>query len=778
MKQRDDRWWNIVAVFFLFAAFMVTTFRIESTGWVKDLHILKWLTSIGFILGLGFGYSYFSSLKTRIMIILYTLIVLPWSFVVNTEATLPWLDRTLGIANRFGITLGKFFNNTPLEDPILFMSFLAFVVWVTALWGGYLSVRSGKPWIPLLISTITIFTTEFYYTQNKNLYSFVFVIFALMVLSITNFMKSSKKWSGSGTLVEFETQMNIGKSAFIASLVLVFLAWNISGLVVAYQSGEFQKQQLVGIFENIRKQISRITAPLQGPLLIQQDFYGDTIGLGTGAILGDDLVFIVSVDKSRPQGTRYYWRARTYDTYEDALWKSTITNEIPINADVDAVTYDDNTRFNERIFTFNSNINLGLLYTPIYPTKLNRNATAIAALHPKNNIDLSAMTLDSSMYAGENYQVTANITSPTILEMKTASGIYPKWVQETYLQLPQDFSPKIQALAEDLTSNDPTTYDKVQAITLYLRSAIKYTETVPLPPKNVDQMEWFLFDLKQGFCNYYATAEVLMLRSIGIPARIVYGYAQGNSEPNEESYTVVRKQSHAWPEVYFSGLGWVEFEPTSALPIITRMAGLSSQEGLGDLSGDESDLELLDSPLSNPPLDNVENIDVAPTTENKFLLINLLPIVWIIGLLDLVLLYIIRRQRLGISISPPVFLENLLVKRGWKIPGWLKKWSFFVKLDPAEKAFSSIAISNYLLGDRTDLRLTPAELVRLFSRLLPIEKENAQEMLDEYQKILFSRHPGDLRLIQKKSKKILYSAVRNRLKIFLSSKKEESYPVN
>jgi len=354
--------------------------------------------------------------------------------------------------------------------------------------------------------------------------------------------------------------------------------------------------------------------------------------------------------------------------------------------------------------------------------------------------------------------------------MKTASNSYPKWVQETYLQLPSNFSSKIQELAHDLTDAKTTNYDKVQAITLYLRSAIEYTETVPLSPKNVDQMEWFLFDLKQGFCNYYATAEVLMLRSVGIPARIVYGYAQGNSDEDEKSYTIVRKQSHAWPEVYFSGLGWVEFEPTSALPIITRMAGLTSSDNVDDLSRDESDLELLDNPLSNPPLDSIANIDIPPTPENKFSLINLLPIVLVIGLIDLVLLYFIRRQRLGISMSPPVFLENLMVKRGWKIPDWLKRWSFFLFLDPAEKAFSSIAFSNYLLGDRSNLHPTPAELVNIFSRLLPVEKDNAQEMLGEYQKILFSRHPGDLRLIQKNGKIVLYSAVRKRLQIFISRK--------
>jgi transglutaminase-like putative cysteine protease len=775
MKQRADRWWNSFAVFCLFAAFLVTTFRIETTGWAKDLYILKWLSSIGFLLGMAFGFSYFSPLKTRIMILLYSIICVPWALTVTTDNTLSWANRALSIANRFGITLGKFFNNTPLNDPILFVSFFAVLIWVIALWGGFSIIRSGRPWIPLLLCSVTMFTVEFYYTQEKNIYSFIFTVLALMVLSLTNFMKSSKKWQKSGTLVEFETAANIGRTAFVVSLVLVFLAWNITGLVVAYQSGTIEKQPLVGLFETVRKQISRITAPLHGPLLIQQDFYGDSIGLGTGATLGSELVFNVSVDKFRPQGTRYYWRARTYDTYENNLWKSTIANEIPVTANEDTLTYDDISGSFERVFTFDTDINMGLLYTPMYPTKMNRDATAVAALHSQNKIDLSAMTLESSIFAGENYQITANITTPTIYEMKLASTVYPKWILETYLQLPEDFSPRIQELALQLTENETTVYDKVQAVTLYLRNEIEYKETIPQPPKNIDPIEWFLFDLKQGFCNYYATAEVLLLRSSGIPARIVYGYAQGESDEENNIYRVVRRQAHAWPEVYFPGLGWVEFEPTSAQPIITRMAGIISTSNESDPLEESFDRELLDNPLSHVPPDIIRDVDLPPETEQSFSLINLLPVLWIVGLADLILLYIVRRRRIGIALSPPVILETFMTKRGWKIPKWLKTWSYYLKLEPAQKAFASIAFSNSLLGGQTKVGITPAEIVKEFSELLPGEKENAEEMLIEYHKILFSRYPGDLALIKANSKKIIRAALSKRIQTFFSKKQGEVY---
>ncbi len=634
--------------------------------------------------------------------------------------------------------------------------------------------RSGKPWIALIVSAITMVASEFYYNQNKDLYSFFFAIFALFVISLINFLNSSKKWQSKGTLVEFETELNIGRTAIIASFILVFLAWNITGIVAAFQTGDIQQQPLVGLFENIRRQLTKFTAPLQGPLLIHQDFYGDSMGLGTGAVLGDNLIFQVDVDQFRPQGTRYYWRARTYDTYENFLWKSTIKNEIPLTAESDSVSYDDILRFSERIFTFKTEINLGLLYTPIYPIKISREATAIAALHPQNNIDLSALTLESPLYAGESYSITSNISTPTIMEMTRSSNNYPKWILDNYLQLPEDFSTKITDLAVQITENEETTYEKVQAITLYLRNNIEYKEQIPLPPQNADPIEWFLFELKQGFCNYYASAEVLMLRSIGIPARMVYGYAQGDGDLEGKSFRVVRKQSHAWPEVFFTGVGWVEFEPTSAQPVITRLSGQSIQTG-GDLSGDEFDLELLDNPLSQEPLDDVEEIDIAATPGAKFSLIILLPYLWIVFLVDIILLYIIRRKRIGISFSPPVMLESFMEKRGWKIPWWLKRWTYYLRLEPAEKAFSMIAFSNYLLGDKTNKSITPAEMVEIFSGLIPEEKENAGEMLIEYEKILFSRYPGDLSLLIEKSKQIFKKAILKRFQLFFQQKNEDQY---
>jgi len=97
--------------------------------------------------------------------------------------------------------------------------------------------------------------------------------------------------------------------------------------------------------------------------------------------------------------------------------------------------------------------------------------------------------------------------------------------------------------------------------------------------------------LKQGFCNYYATAEVILLRSVGIPARLAVGYAQGDNVDDPLLYTVRQRDAHAWPEVYFPGVGWVEFEPTASQPTLVRPQEITVE--------DETALPILPESLAN-----------------------------------------------------------------------------------------------------------------------------------------------------------------------------------
>jgi hypothetical protein len=107
------------------------------------------------------------------------------------------------------------------------------------------------------------------------------------------------------------------------------------------------------------------------------------------------------------------------------------------------------------------------------------------------------------------------------------------------------------------------------AIERYLR-LIPYSLDVPAPPSPREATDFFLFDLKKGYCDYYATAMTVMARAAGLPARLVTGYASGTYDSYSAEYVVREADSHSWPEIYYTGIGWIEFEPTSGQPLPHR----------------------------------------------------------------------------------------------------------------------------------------------------------------------------------------------------------------
>jgi transglutaminase-like putative cysteine protease len=97
----------------------------------------------------------------------------------------------------------------------------------------------------------------------------------------------------------------------------------------------------------------------------------------------------------------------------------------------------------------------------------------------------------------------------------------------------------------------------------YLRT-YPYSLDVERPPEGRDVVDYFLFGIREGYCDYYASAFVVMARSVGIPSRLASGYVGGQYDRSIEAYLVRQKSGHSWPEVYFPGWGWIGFEPTAS----------------------------------------------------------------------------------------------------------------------------------------------------------------------------------------------------------------------
>jgi hypothetical protein len=153
---------------------------------------------------------------------------------------------------------------------------------------------------------------------------------------------------------------------------------------------------------------------------------------------------------------------------------------------------------------------------------------------------------------------------------------YSEKIRQRYLQLPP-LDPRISQLAQQATRDAPTAYDKAAAIETYLRTQFGYTLELP-SPMPADPIAHFLFERRKGHCEYFASAMTVMLRSLGIPSRLVNGFLPGEFNDVGEDYIVRGSDAHSWVEVYFGEYGWIEFDPTP--PADARTGGLWDRLGL------------------------------------------------------------------------------------------------------------------------------------------------------------------------------------------------------
>ncbi len=262
---------------------------------------------------------------------------------------------------------------------------------------------------------------------------------------------------------------------------------------------------------------------------------------------------------------RYYWRAFTYDSYNGRGWFATGTHvaRYPAGATLPVPRTGSDLLLRQSVTLLDETQTF--LLTAGAPLAVDRPVSVAW----RGTGDLFAVLVDARSYRADSLlpQVSAG-------QLRAAGAQYPPEIAARYLQLPDSVPERVLALARDLTAGQPTPYDRALAIERYLRYTYPYSLDVPLPDAGKDVADYFLFQLRRGYCDYYATAMVVLARAAGLPARLVAGYATGTYDPERGAYLVREKNAHAWVEVYFPTYGWIAFEPTANMPELRRPEAL------------------------------------------------------------------------------------------------------------------------------------------------------------------------------------------------------------
>ena len=157
------------------------------------------------------------------------------------------------------------------------------------------------------------------------------------------------------------------------------------------------------------------------------------------------------------------------------------------------------------------------------------------------------------------YEADSDIATPSPEQLRVAGDYLPRF-SLAYLQLP-GLDPRIPQLAAQITSSASNSYDKAVAVERYLKTHYGYTLQLPRSPV-ADPLANFLFERKQGHCEYFASSMAVMLRTLRIPARVVNGFRSEEFNDLTGNYVVRARNAHSWVEAYFPGYGWVTFDPT------------------------------------------------------------------------------------------------------------------------------------------------------------------------------------------------------------------------
>lgn len=287
--------------------------------------------------------------------------------------------------------------------------------------------------------------------------------------------------------------------------------------------------------------------------------FSDTVTLGgIGRIQqNDEVVMRVRLENRGEADSSLRWRGLALDTFDNKSWSKTraASRETRVRGDRDVIQVDYATgRDSLTIHT----VYLEPLDTPIL-------FVLPRAVGIQGNFQSISKDPHGSLYFQRpreriSYKVLSDASLPSAALLREDNEAYTNQ-ESNYLQLPYQYDKRIAGLAERITQSTNNRYDAARAIESYLQNEFGYT--LEQKAGGSEPLANFLFDIREGHCEYFSSAMAVMLRTRGIATRVVNGFQQGEYNETADVYVVRAKNAHSWVEVYFPGENaWVPFDPT------------------------------------------------------------------------------------------------------------------------------------------------------------------------------------------------------------------------
>lgn len=352
------------------------------------------------------------------------------------------------------------------------------------------------------------------------------------------------------------------------------------------------------------------------------------------------------------------------------------------------------------------------------------------------------VTLQRPVEAEHLYSVTTYVSIAEDVDLKESGDNYPGWVKDRYLTLPGTLPVEVKLLASEIvrSAGAVTPFEKVQAIKSFLQGQV-YSQEIAGPAANQDGVYYFLFEtqdepcpsdipdcdtsLIKGYSQYYGSAGTVLLRAVGVPARMVAGWAAGQYIPAAGRFLIRDSDRHGWTQVYFADYGWVDVEVTAGKTEPVRgqqysvepvpgvpFPDLGSFEEDPNFQQDLQDLEALAQQAQQLALQQQEAERTLQGAGSFSMLLIIVPAV-IVGLIA-------------------------MMGAGWKL--WYRGMS------PSDRAYTKMVRAGWLLGVRRRQWQTPTEYARVVGSAIPDVADSAMMLAIQFERGLYSASGRDSQL--------------------------------
>ena len=472
------------------------------------------------------------------------------------------------------------------QETIVFAFGLGLMAWLLSAYAGWITYRRHRPLVALTPLGLAL-AANAYFSGDENLVwlAAFFVGCATLLAAAMHYANMEVAWRERGVDYSREIRLELLAAAGAVALALLSISFILPTIRLDVVARTFQEMEAVQQAEEaLERAFGGVRQPRGGP-----DFAPGGAGilprsflLGDAPELYETLMMTATVRPQHRAAT--HWRAASYGVYTGRGWALSEEREEAFAAgeSLPLPTHQGQTTFTQTVrWLYDERT---IRYTIGLPLRFDEPVTA----NWRGLDDLSRVYGEGTAYTAASRLTTAGAEE---LRQATA-GDLPSATASRYTNLPEGIPARVHDLAREITGPHGSPFDQARALEAFLRQ-YPYSLEVEAPPDDRDPVDFFLFELQRGYCDYYASAMVVMARSVGLPARLATGYL-AQAADDDGVQRIFQINAHAWPEVYFADYGWVEFEPTAAFST-TISTEPTRPAGGGEVGPEE------ESPMMLPP---------------------------------------------------------------------------------------------------------------------------------------------------------------------------------